>query len=226
MCIACEYRDHRSRRYADPDSLPYDFWGSTSSPACGNVPDYPGNSVKVIKIPSLLSQVIVAALTGIDMMEFTIREECQYCRGPVKFHDIRAKRFATVIEKGEKRNINIRVYRYYCQDCGKLCYARAPFYPNTKFGSPVADLCTTLAWEHPFNHVAKILQMIGIVIDRGTIRNFSCYEIPPVSYSKIYGLPIPLSICYLSDLFSRNVWNYTVTQEEILEVCGFLVKEE
>lgn len=177
--------------------------------------------MKVIKIPSILSSVIISALTGINSMEFTNISECQHCKGPLKFHDIRAKRFATVIENGQKRNIIVRVHRYYCRDCGKLCYARAPFYPNIKFGSPVADLCMTLARDHPFNHTAKILQTIGVFVDRGTIRNFSGLEIPPVSYAKIYGLPVPLSICYLSDLFSRGMWNYQVTQEEVLEVCGF-----
>lgn len=179
--------------------------------------------MKVIKIPSLLSSVIIRALTGIDMMEFTLISRCHYCKGPVKFHDIKAKRFATVLENGEKRIIMIRVHRYYCQECGRLCYARAPFYPNIKFGSPVADLCMTLARDHPFNHTAKILQNIGVFVDRGTIRNFSGRELPAVSYAKIYGLPIPLSICYLSDLFSRGTWNYEVTQEEVLEVCGFPV---
>lgn len=181
--------------------------------------------MKVIKIPSILSSVIISALTGIDSMDFTLISGCHYCRGPVRFHDIRAKRFATVIENGEKRNITVRVYRYYCRECGKLCYARAPFYPNMKFGSPVADLCMTLAREHPFNHTGKILQEIGIVVDRGTIRNISALDLPPVSYAKIYGLPIPLSICSLSDLFLRASWHYQATEEEILEVCGFPVRE-
>jgi len=177
--------------------------------------------VKVIKIPSILSSVIITALTGIDMMEFTRISHCHYCKGPVRFHDVRAKRFASVIENEQKRTITIRVHRFYCRDCGKLCYAQAPFYPNTKFGAPVADLCMTLARDHPFNHTAKILQTIGVVVDRGTIRNFSGHDLPPVSYAKIYGLPIPLSICYLSDLFSRKKWNFEVTEEDVLEVCGF-----
>lgn len=177
--------------------------------------------MKIIKIPSLLSEVIISALTGIDQMDFTHISHCYYCKGTIKFHDIRAKRFATVIEKGEKRNITINVHRYYCRDCGKLCYARAPFYPNIKFGSPVADLCMALARDYPFNHTAKILQGIGVVMDRGTIRNFSSQNIPPVSYAKLYGLSIPLSICYLSDLFSRSTWDYQVTEDDVMEVCGF-----
>jgi len=177
--------------------------------------------VKVIKIPSILSSVIITALTGIDMMEFTRIPHCHYCKGTVRFHDVRAKRFATVVEDGEKRIITVRVHRFYCRDCGKLCYAQAPFYPNTKFGAPVADLCLTLARDNPFNHTAKILQTIGVVVDRGTIRNFSGHELPQVSYAKIYGLPIPLSICYLSDLFSRKKWDFEVTEEDVLEVCGF-----
>ena len=97
----------------------------------------------------------------------------------------------------------------------------APFYPNTKFGSPVIDLCMTLARVHPFNHSARILQEMGVVVDRGTIRNFFSRDIPAVSYVKIYDLPIPLSIFYLSDLSSRMQQNRPVTQEDVLKVCGF-----
>lgn len=164
---------------------------------------------------------MVNALAGIDDMEFTLLYECPYCGGSVKYHDIRKKRFATVIDRGEKRIISVRVHRYYCRNCGKLCYAYAPFYPDTKFGSPVIDLCMTLARTHPFNHSARILEEMGVVVDRGTIRNFFERDIPEVSYARIYGLPIPLTIFYLSDIFSRVKRQHPVSQEEILEVCGF-----
>lgn len=179
--------------------------------------------MKIIKIPSLISSVVLNALTGIEGMEFTLLQMCPYCYGQVKYHDVRKKRFATVILEGEKKIINVMVTRYYCRDCGKLCYALAPFYPGTKFGSPVIDLCLTLANSHPFNHSARILQEIGIVVDRGTIRNLSSRDLPRVSYAKIYGLPIPLSIFYLSDLSSRITQSRPVTQEDILSVCGFPV---
>ncbi len=179
--------------------------------------------MKAIKIPSIISGVVITALTGMDGTEFTILTECPHCSGPVRFHDIRAKRFATVVENGEKRIISVRVSRYYCRNCGKLCYARAPFYPETKFGSPVIDLCVAISRIHPFNHTSRILQEIGVIVDRGTIRNFSGRDLPEVSYARIYGLPIPLSICYLSDLFSRKKWNYQITQEEMLMYCGIPV---
>lgn len=156
-------------------------------------------------------------------MEFTLLPVCPYCGGSVKFHDIRMKRFATVIEDDHKRIISVKVHRFYCRECGKLGYAKAPFYPDTKFGAPVTDLCMTISREHPFNHTARILETIGVVVDRGTIRNFSGREFPEVSYAKIYGLPIPLSLCYLSDLFSKTRINYSVSEEEVLEVCGFPV---
>jgi hypothetical protein len=177
--------------------------------------------VKSIKIPSLISSVVLNALTGIEGMEFTLLDHCPYCNGEVRYHDMRKKRFATVIIDGEKKIINVLVTRYYCKNCGKLCYAQAPFYPNTKFGSPVIDLCLTLARAHPFNHSARILQEMGVVVDRGTIRNFFSRDIPEVSYAKIYGLSIPLSIFYLSDLASKRQQSRLVTQEDVLKVCGF-----
>lgn len=154
-------------------------------------------------------------------MEFTLLDRCPHCGGDIRYHDNRKKRFATIIVDGEKRIINVLVTRYYCKKCGRLCYAMAPFYPNTKFGSPVIDLCMTLARVHPFNHSARILQEMGVVVDRGTIRNFFSRDIPAVSYVKIYGLPIPLSVFYLSDLSSKRQQSRPVTQEDVLRVCGF-----
>ncbi|HOJ96054.1 MAG TPA: hypothetical protein PK024_04350 [Methanospirillum sp.] len=177
--------------------------------------------MKIIKIPSLIASVVQNALSGLEGMEFTLLDCCPHCGGVVRYHDIRKKRFATIIIDREKRIINVLVTRYYCKACGKLCYASAPFYPNTKFGSPVIDLCITLARIHPYNHSARILQEMGVVVDRGTIRNFFSRDIPEVSYAKMYGLPIPLSIFHLSDLSSRRRQQRHVTQEDILRVCGF-----
>lgn len=182
--------------------------------------------MKSIKIPSLISSVVLNALSGLEGMEFTLLDRCPFCGGTVRYHDNRKKRFATIINEGEKRIINVLVTRYYCKECGRLCYAMAPFYPNTKFGSPVIDLCMTLARVHPFNHSARILQEMGVVVDRGTIRNFFSRDIPEVSYAKIYGLPIPLSIFYLSDLSSKRKQSRLVTQEDVLKVCGFPSKKE
>ncbi len=182
--------------------------------------------MKTVKIPSILTSLVLTGLTGIDGMEFSLLSHCPFCKGPLKFHDIRAKRFATVTDNDEKRIISVKVTRYYCRDCGKLCYAKAPFYPDTKFGSPVIDLCMTIARIHPYNHTAKILQEIGVVVDRGTIRNFSGRSLPPVSYAEIFGVPVPLSICYLSDLFGRKRYNYNITQEEVLKICNIPLTNE
>lgn len=155
-------------------------------------------------------------------MTFTLLYECPYCSGPVKYHDNRKKRFATIREEDDTRRvISVQVHRYYCQKCGKLCYAKAPFYPDTKFGSPVIDLCITLSQTYPFNHTAKILHAMGVIVDRGTIRNFSERNLPRVSYAKIYSVPIPLSILYLSDLVIRSSRIYPLDEQEILKACGF-----
>jgi hypothetical protein len=178
--------------------------------------------MKQIKIPPMLPAVVQNAFAGVDDLIFTIRYECYHCGGPVRYHDIRKKRFATIMEDGDKRTIFVQVYRYYCRHCGKLCYAEAPFYPDTKFGSPVIDLCITLSQVHPYNHTAKILNAMGIIVDRGTIRNFSERNLPRVSYAKMYDLPIPLSIFYLSDLVSKSNQRNPLDETDVMKACGFL----
>jgi hypothetical protein len=178
--------------------------------------------VQKIKVPTLLSFLVTNALSGVADLEFTILRNCPFCGGEVKYHDIRKKRFATIEYDGEKHLIHVRVHRFYCRECGKLCYAHAPFYPDTKFGAPVIDLCMTIARDHAYNYTARVLKEMGVVVDRGTVRNFFEKDIHDVSYVKIYGHPIPLSIFSLSDLVFRATPQYPLSEEDVLSACDCL----
>jgi len=180
------------------------------------------NIMQKIKVPTLLSSLVINALAGISDLEFTTIRSCPFCGGTVRYHDIRKKRFATIIRDGEKHMIYVRVHRFYCRECGKLCYAQAPFYPDTKFGAPVIDLCMAIARDHAYNYTARVLNEMGVVVDRGTVRNFFVKDIPDVSYVKIYGYPIPLSIFSLSDLASKATEQFPLSEEDVLSACDCL----
>jgi hypothetical protein len=155
--------------------------------------------MRKVRIPSMLSDIVTSAITAFDNATFTECAACPFCGGEVKAHDMRRKKFATVLEDGKRRQIHVFVKRFYCTDCGRLCYADSPFYPDTRIGIPVVDLCTTLIEKHPFHHAARILRSLNIVVDRGTLRNYARRnDFPHPEVIAMYGVEIPLSIFELS----------------------------
>ena len=155
--------------------------------------------MRKVQIPSMLSDIVTSAITSADDAIFTECAKCPFCGGAVKAHDMRRKKYATVMEDGKRRQIHVFVKRYYCTECGRLCYADSPFYPDTRMGMPVVDLCTTLIEKHPFHHAARILRSLNIIVDRGTLRNYAQRkDLPHPEVIEMYGIDIPLSIFELS----------------------------
>ena len=85
-------------------------------------------------------------------------------------HDMKQRRFSTVYAPEGEMHIYVYVKRFHCRDCGQLCYAKAPFYEKSRFGSPIVDLCLSLSEDHTFSHAAALMNRMGIVINRGTVR--------------------------------------------------------
>jgi hypothetical protein len=156
--------------------------------------------MKEIKIPPMLNDLIMSAILSVEGLTFSHLSECPYCKGPVKPHDTRRKKFAYIRENGVKRNIFVFVKRYYCSRCGRLCYADAPFYPETRLGSPIVDFCIVNIGEHPYHHIAQQLDALNIIVDRGTIRNYARRHFEPVQYFEVYGFRIPVSLLALSEI--------------------------
>lgn len=155
-----------------------------------------------------------------DSVEFTDLDACPSCGGAVVGHDMRAKRFAVMLDQGQKRTIRVYVRRFHCEDCGRLCYADEPFYPGTRLGSPIVDLCRLLSEQMPFNRTAEYLRAMGIVVDRGTVRNYAALEIAPTPATEIFGFPIPLSLLNLSISAIRRERS-PIVGTEALVACGF-----
>jgi len=177
--------------------------------------------MKPILIPPMACDLIQDALCSLDGVEFTDGRRCPVCGGPVQGHDIKTKKFATLLDHGELRDIHVKVKRFTCRVCESLCYAEEPFYPDTRIGSPVIDLCTTISQSVPFNRTAKVLEVIGVVVDRGSIRNFSHRSLPNVATVDVFGMRIPFSVLSLSSISARIRQGTRVPGAEVLASCGF-----
>ncbi len=175
---------------------------------------------KTLIVPPMLVDLVANALASMDGVKFTDLDACPSCSGPVTGHDLRAKRFAVMLQKGEERLIRVYVKRFYCQHCGTLCYADAPFYPDTRLASPVVDLCLLLAQQMPFNQVAQHLRAMGLVVDRGTIRNYASRDFGTIPATELFGFLLPLSLLNLAT-FTLGRERRPITGAEALAACGF-----
>lgn len=183
--------------------------------------DYREIFMKKVLIPPMLIDLISGALQSIEGTMFTDLDACPHCGGEVKGHDTRRKKFVTMVESGKKRDICIFVKRYYCLQCGKLCYADAPFYPDTRMGSPIVDFCLVNTNHLPFHQISRVFDAMNIVVDRGTIRNYAKRDFRQIPYIEIYGLNLPISLLSLSDITFRRNERIPVKGTEILRSIRF-----
>jgi hypothetical protein len=113
------------------------------------------------------------------------------------------------------------VKRFACRECGIVCFAEEPFYPATRAGSPIVDLCVTLSATMPFSRAAVYLEHLGILIDRGTVRNYARSAYPGIPTTDLFGIRLPLSIVSLSELATRFGEGGCIPGTEALAACGF-----
>lgn len=176
--------------------------------------------MRKVQIPSMLKDLVSSAVLSADGISFTRLDACTYCGGPVKGHDMRRKRFATVRNKNGKQTVFVFVKRYHCEHCKKLCYAESPFYHDTRMGIPIVDLCNALIEQHPYHHAARILEALGILVDRGTLRNYAQRTFPPPDVIEMYGVPVPLSILNMNEQSFRGDESSTIPGTEIFGASG------
>jgi hypothetical protein len=177
--------------------------------------------MKRILIPPMLIDLVNSALTSMEGATFDQLEACPYCGGEVKGHDVRKKRFACIIEDNKERNIHVFVKRFYCTSCSRLCYADAPFYPDTRLGSPLVDFCMLQSTTMPYHRVARLLEVMSIAVDRGTIRNYAGRNCEAVPYTELFGIRLPMSMINLSVSAVRGHEGSPVKGAEALAACGF-----
>jgi hypothetical protein len=177
--------------------------------------------MKPLLIPPMAGDLVQAALSACDGIEFTSAPSCHLCGGKVQGYDTKKKKFAVIREDGHERTISVIVKRFTCRTCGALCYADEPFYPDTRLGSPVIDLCTIVAGMRPFSRTSTVLDTIGVIIDRSSCRKYGAMQLPPIRSVDAFGIRLPFSIISLSTLAGRFGEGGSIPGAEALAACGF-----
>jgi len=173
------------------------------------------------RIPPMVTDLVQTALSVVDGVEFAGLEQCPHCGGPVTGYDTRQKKFAVVLEGEEERTLSVRVKRFTCRSCSRLCYADEPFYPGTRIGSPIIDFYFTKSAIMPSGRAARVIAAMGIVVDRTTWKNYRDREVPEIPQAEFYGMLLPRSILSLSALAAKGPAGDRVRGSDILDACGW-----
>jgi hypothetical protein len=172
-------------------------------------------------IPPIIADVVYQAMTGIADVQFVDASLCPDCSGQLISHDLKRRRFVTVRGDGGPEQVFVFIKRFHCRECGKLCYADSPFYEKSRFGSPLVDLCLTLSRTCTYSQTSAILEQLGIIIDRGTVRKTVLSHPHDVDSMDLFGFFLPRSIITLSALVMGSDGTTPISGGDVLEACGY-----
>jgi hypothetical protein len=161
--------------------------------------------VHQVKVPPMLQALVQSGFLAMEGKEFAVLESCPACGGELTGYDRKKRKFATLAEGERDRDIHVVVRRYQCRTCGTVSPAKAPFYPDTRIGSPVVDLCVVLSKGRTPGTTVAILRELGIIVDRGTVRNLSSRDFGDIAVTDMFGLILPRSVISLSMVAFRNL---------------------
>jgi len=170
-------------------------------------------------ISPIIADLVYQAVTGVSGVQFTDPLPCPNCMGMVISHDMKQRRFSTVYAPEGEMHIYVYVKRFHCRDCGQLCYAKAPFYEKSRFGSPIVDLCLSLSEDHTFSHAAALMNRMGIVINRGTVRKTVQTHSHEVRSTDLFGMKLPDSVLALSTLVTTADPSQPIRGCDVLRAC-------
>ena len=169
----------------------------------------------------MVTDIIQTALSSMDGMEFSELISCTACGGPVQGHDRKKKKFAVLREQTGERIITVRVKRFYCRQCGNLCYADEPFYPGTRIGSPVIDIFSSLCAMLPPGRAARVIDTMGIVVNRTTWKHYIGRPFPEIPVMVVFGMRLPLSVVRLSDIAVQSGESGHADPADVIAACGY-----
>ena len=158
-----------------------------------------------IRVPPMLTALVQAGFLSVDTRVFSECAACPACGGPVFGYDSKGRKFATIREGDTVHDIMVTVRRFQCRQCGKISPARAPFYPGTRIGSPVVDLCVVLSSTMTPGRAAAFMESLGIQVDRGTVRNLASQDVGEIATTEIFGFTLPRSLLSLSMVAFRDL---------------------
>ena len=177
--------------------------------------------MKAPRIPPMLSTIVQTGIVAVDNVTFGELAACPFCGGPVSGYDTKKKVFAIIREGEEERTIRVSVKRFFCRACDRIINADEPFYPGTRIGSPVIDLCLSLAMQMPVNRTAAWLDAMGVVIDRTSCRLYVREHARAIPTTDLFGIRLPISVVSLSTLATRTGQLSPVSGAEVLAACNY-----
>lgn len=177
-------------------------------------------------LPPMITEVVHAALRACAETEYWNGPTCRVCGGPLTGYDARKKRFALLSDDDCEELIEVVIHRAYCRTCRKVMMPDEPFYPKTRIGSPVVDLCQTLSVSLSSGQVTAILNRMGLLVDRGSVRTYCSLPIPSPPAIAAFGMHIPVSIISLSALSGENRSERCLTGDDILAACSYPSREK
>lgn len=169
----------------------------------------------------MLAMLVRDSLTAFDRVIFDSRDTCPACGGLLSGYDTRERRFATISEGGEKRVITVRIRRFFCRSCRTTCHADEPFYPGTRIGSLVIDLCTVLSSQMGYGRAARNLSAMGVAITRMQCRHYAGTTAAHIPVISVFGLSVPQSVISVSALAAALAEGSCIERAEALAACGF-----
>jgi hypothetical protein len=167
----------------------------------------------------MVSDLIRQGVLAMEGVRFTQGTSCPSCQGSLQGYDYRSKRFATLIDGDSTRDISVIIKRFVCRTCGTMSSADAPFYPSTRHGAPVVDFALTLSHLVSYREASRVLARCHIDMDWGTIRHYATQDFPPAPTFALYGIPVPLSLLYLSILGVQLDKEGAIVGAEALAAC-------
>lgn len=177
--------------------------------------------MKKPRIPPLLSDLVRTTLIAFEDVLFDdCGGGCPYCGGETSGYDIKKKQFAVVVVGDQTRTVHVKIKRFQCRTCRKILTAGQPFYPNTRFGSPIVDLCVTLGETMPYSRVSSFLDDMGIIVDRWSVRNYALKNRRTIPAADMFGVRLPLSIINISTLAVGLPEGEQINTQELLAACG------
>ena len=185
--------------------------------------------MRPLRIPPLMTEIVRTGISAVDGLIFSGHAACPFCGGPLAGYDTRHKQFAHLVSGDSERTIFVSVRRFYCRQCRRICYADEPFYPGTRAGSVVVDLCMTLSMTMPPNRVAAYLAAMGVRVNRMSCRlyvlNGSSSAVQTdarsIDANRMFGIHLPRSILSLSVLALEAGEVSRVSAEDVLAACGY-----
>jgi hypothetical protein len=185
--------------------------------------------MKQPRIPPLLRDIVQSGISACDGLTFSEHSVCPACGGILVGYDTKRKQFAHLVDDDGQKTLYVSVRRFYCRTCHRLCYADEPFYPDTRIGSVVIDLCIALSLTMPVYRIAAFLAALGIVVNRSSCRHYvqnnsSYYVRNNVHYfdsNNIFGVHLPRSIITLSSLSTGSDDGSQIKEADVLAACGF-----